>query len=49
MRTGFESHWKSSHWDLNLRPQMWKASALKTWPPLAPIYKTHGLQCGSVA
>jgi hypothetical protein len=21
MRTGFESHWESSHWDLNLRPQ----------------------------
>jgi hypothetical protein len=28
MRTGFESHWESSHWDLNLRPQRWKASAL---------------------
>jgi hypothetical protein len=33
MRTGFESHWESSHWDLNLRPQRWKASALTTWPP----------------
>jgi hypothetical protein len=28
MRTGFESHWESSHWDLNLRPQRWKARAL---------------------
>jgi hypothetical protein len=27
MRTGFESHWESSHWGLNLRPQRWKASA----------------------
>jgi hypothetical protein len=25
MGTGFESHWESSHWDLNLRPQRWKA------------------------
>jgi hypothetical protein len=33
MRTGFESHWESFHWDLNLRPQRWKASALTTWPP----------------
>jgi hypothetical protein len=33
MRTGFESHWESSHWDLNLPPQRWKASALTTWPP----------------
>jgi hypothetical protein len=33
MRTGFESHWGNSHWDLNLRPQRWKASALTTWPP----------------
>jgi hypothetical protein len=33
MRTGFESHWESSHWDLNLRPQRWKSSALTTWPP----------------
>jgi hypothetical protein len=30
-RTGFESHWESSHWGLNLRPQRWKASALTTW------------------
>jgi hypothetical protein len=36
-RTGFESHWESSHWDLNLRPQRWKASALTTWPP-KPLY-----------
>ena len=36
MRTGFESHWESSHWDLNLRPQRWKASALTTWPPKPP-------------
>jgi hypothetical protein len=33
MRTGSESHWGSSHWGLNLRPQRWKASALTTWPP----------------
>jgi hypothetical protein len=33
MGTGFESHWESSHWDLNLRSQRWKASALTTWPP----------------
>ena len=33
MRTGFESHWESSHWDLNLWLQRWKASALTTWPP----------------
>jgi hypothetical protein len=33
MRTGFKSHWESSQWDLNLRPQRWKASALTTWPP----------------
>jgi hypothetical protein len=36
MRTGFESHWESSHWGLNLRPQRWKASALTTWPPKPP-------------
>ena len=33
MRTGFESHWESSHWGLNLRPSRWKPSALTTWPP----------------
>jgi hypothetical protein len=38
VRTGFESHWESSHWDLNLRPQRWKASALTTWP-LKPLYQ----------
>jgi hypothetical protein len=38
MGTGFESHWESSHWDLNLRPQRWKASALTTWPP-KPLFK----------
>jgi hypothetical protein len=31
MRTGFESHWESSHWDLNLRPQRWKASIQILW------------------
>jgi hypothetical protein len=36
MRTGFESHWESSRWDLNLRPQRWKASELTTWPPKPP-------------
>jgi hypothetical protein len=43
-RTGFESHWESSHWDLNLRPQRWKASALTTWPP-KPLYKSSWDQC----
>jgi hypothetical protein len=44
MRTGFESHWESSHRDLNLRPQRWKASALTTWPP-KPLYKSSWDQC----
>jgi hypothetical protein len=39
MRTGCESHWESSHWDLNLRPQRWKASALTNWPPKPPKQK----------
>jgi hypothetical protein len=39
MRTGFESHWESSHWGLNLRPQRWKASALTTWPPKPHKYR----------
>jgi hypothetical protein len=38
MRTGFESHWESSHWDLSLRPQRWKASALTTSPPKPPLF-----------
>ena len=42
--TGFESHWESSHWDLNLRPQRWKASALTTWPP-KPLMLCQCLRC----
>jgi hypothetical protein len=38
MGTGFESHWESSYWDLNLRPQRWKASAVTTWPPKPPMF-----------
>jgi hypothetical protein len=41
MRTGFESHWESTHWRVNLRPQRWKASALATWPPKPPNIATR--------
>jgi hypothetical protein len=37
MRTGFESRWEASHWDLDLRPQKWKESALTTSPPKPPL------------